>query len=111
MPSLDGVHNKAEQVEVQPEQIREQESNFELERKPIPEPAPGPQADEGALLQAELPPILTEGPGSESGACAVSTSTIKRKLRIPPVTVRDFAKYMKSKKRADLNYEWEVREK
>ena len=45
----------------------------------------------------------------EVGANVVSSSTIKRNLRIQPVNVRDFAKYMKSKSRDALRHEWEVR--
>ena len=103
MPTVDGVENMAVQMESHPETKRDPES--------IPEPARETKPEEAAPFPTEPLPIPTESPGSEGGASTVSISTIKRKLRIQPVTVMDFAKYMKSKRRADLNYEWEVRDK
>ena len=95
MPTLDNVNNIAVEVEPPPEK--------EPESEPKLEPQPNPAPDKSAPPS----PIPTENLSVE-GAGIVSKSSIKRNLRIPPVNVRDFVKYMKSKRRVDLRYEWEV---
>ena len=63
-----------------------------------------------ASLEQPPPLIPTESPPTSSnGAGVVSSSSIKRNLRIQPVNVKGFAKYMKSKSRDALRYEWDVR--
>ena len=111
MPSLDAIDHMALQMESHPKPTLEPEGRPELEEElePIPASTPGSKLDESSPLKSHPPLIPTESHGSESCANAASTSTIKRKLRIQPVSVWDFAKYMKSKRRADLKYEWEVK--
>ena len=67
-------------------------------------------SESDATLVQPPPLIPTESPSSSSGgAGVVSSSSIKRNLRIQPVNVRDYAKYLKSKNRDALRHEWDVR--
>ena len=84
MSSLDGIDNIAVEVEEEPKV-------------------------QAAEAHPKPPPIPTEGSGQ--GASIVSQESIKRRIRMPAVNVKDFANYMKAKRQnvGELRGEWEVK--